>query len=64
MRMTSRFAAAATAALFLTGAVHAAGFPDHPIRILVGFGAGGASDIAARVIAAKMSDELGQQVVV
>jgi tripartite-type tricarboxylate transporter receptor subunit TctC len=55
---------AAAAALVVTGVVHGAGFPDHPIRILVGFGAGGASDIAARVIAAKMSDELGQQVVV
>jgi tripartite-type tricarboxylate transporter receptor subunit TctC len=39
-------------------------FPNHPIRILVGFGAGGASDIAARVIAKKMSEELGQQVLV
>lgn len=64
LKATSRRAAAAAAALLLTGAVHAAGFPDHPIRILVGFGAGGASDIAARVIAAKMSEELGQQIVV
>ena len=64
VKTTSRLAATAAAVLFLTAAGHAAGFPDHPIRILVGFGAGGASDIAARVIAAKMSDELHQQVVV
>jgi len=64
MRKATSRLVAATAVLFLTGAVHAAGFPVHPIRILVGFGAGGASDIAARVIAAKMSEELGQQVVV
>ena len=60
----TRILAATMASVFFTGAVHAAQFPDHPIRILVGFGAGGASDIAARVIAAKMSTELGQQIIV
>ena len=39
-------------------------FPTRSIRILVGFGPGGASDIAARVIAQKMGEELGQQVIV
>jgi tripartite-type tricarboxylate transporter receptor subunit TctC len=51
-------------ACLLTGAAAAAEFPDHPVRIIVGFGAGGVSDIAARVIANKMGDALGQQVVV
>jgi tripartite-type tricarboxylate transporter receptor subunit TctC len=51
-------------ALILAGAAQAAEFPDRPIRIVVGFGAGGASDIAARIIANAMSHELGQQVVI
>jgi tripartite-type tricarboxylate transporter receptor subunit TctC len=58
------WAVPALAIIVFAMAAQAAGFPDHPIRILVGFGAGGVSDIAARVIANKMSDALGQQVVV
>ena len=51
--------------LSLAGVVHAqSDFPNHSIRIVVGFGPGGASDVAARVIAKSMSDTLGQQVLV
>lgn len=39
-------------------------FPNHPIRIIVGFAAGGATDVAARIIAAKMSEQLGQTMIV
>ena len=39
-------------------------FPNKPIHFVVGFAAGGPSDIISRVIGAKMSEELGQQVVV
>jgi tripartite-type tricarboxylate transporter receptor subunit TctC len=55
---------AAALVVLLSGSAFAAEFPERPVRIIVGFGAGGASDIAARVIANKMSDALGQQVVV
>ncbi len=39
-------------------------FPTQPIRLIVGFPAGGASDVAARAIASQMTTQLGQQVVV
>jgi len=55
---------AAALVAVLAGPAFAAEFPERPVRIIVGFGAGGASDIAARVIANKMGDALGQQVVV
>jgi len=43
---------------------HAQDWPQHPIRIVVGFGAGGGTDIAARIIAEPLSKALGQPVVV
>jgi tripartite-type tricarboxylate transporter receptor subunit TctC len=39
-------------------------YPTHSIRIIVGFAAGGATDVAARILAAKMSEELGQSLIV
>jgi tripartite-type tricarboxylate transporter receptor subunit TctC len=39
-------------------------WPNKPVRILVGFGAGGGTDIIARVVAERLSETLGQQFVV
>jgi len=41
-----------------------AGYPDRPIRMLVGFAPGGGTDATARAISPKMSEILGQQVVI
>jgi tripartite-type tricarboxylate transporter receptor subunit TctC len=40
------------------------GFPNRPIRIVVGFTPGGQPDITARAIAMKLTETFGQQVIV
>lgn len=39
-------------------------YPSRPVRIIVGFTAGGSTDIAARVIGQWLSDRLGQQFII
>ena len=39
-------------------------YPARPVRIVVGFTAGGATDLSARFLAQKLSETIGQQVVV
>ena len=39
-------------------------WPSRPIRIMVGFGAGGGTDVATRIVAEPLGDVLGQRIVV
>ena len=56
--------ALACTALFATDAVHAQPFPSRPIRILIGYGPGGATDTLTRFYAAKLQGILNTAVVV
>ena len=42
----------------------AAGYPERPVRLILGTGAGAAPDVTARIYTAKMTELLGQQFVV
>lgn len=63
-RITRRALVAAAAMPFACPAIAQDGFPNRPIRMLVGFTPGGAVDIAARSFAPKMGELLGQPVVI
>lgn len=52
------------AAIALPCTLHAQAFPAKPIRVLVGFTPGAGVDIAVRLIGPKMTDTLGQQIIV
>jgi len=56
----------AAAALSMIGAACARAdeFPERPIRFVVGFGAGGPTDILARALANQLSESLGKKVIV
>src|SRR5262245_3428027 len=55
--------ALATLLLALSGAT-ATAFPDRPIKLVVPFPAGGATDTAARLVAKGMSSVLGQPILI
>jgi tripartite-type tricarboxylate transporter receptor subunit TctC len=56
--------AVAFAGTLSDAALAQAGYPNKTIHLVVGFGAGGPSDTVARVVGQRMSEILGQQIVV
>jgi tripartite-type tricarboxylate transporter receptor subunit TctC len=62
------FRRAAVASLVLLCAqfsiANAQDWPNKPVRVLIGFGAGGGTDVVTRIVADKLSAVLGQQFVV
>ncbi|WP_088142016.1 Bug family tripartite tricarboxylate transporter substrate binding protein [Achromobacter xylosoxidans] len=54
---------ATAASAFAMGSAQAA-YPDKPVRIVVGFSAGGTTDVIARIMAKELTESLGQSFVV
>jgi tripartite-type tricarboxylate transporter receptor subunit TctC len=54
----------ATAAMVVAGAAGAQSFPGRSVTLTVGFAPGGGTDTAARIIAQKLSENIGQPVIV
>lgn len=62
-----RIASAAVLALALGAAAPSQAqqdYPNRPVKLVIGFGAGGSTDIVGRIVAKHLTDKLGQPVVV
>ena len=59
-----RWALAVMALAAFTGTAPAQDYPNRPVRLIVPYGAGGASDVMARYLGQRLGDLLGQAVVV
>lgn len=55
---------AVAGAIFAATAVNAQNYPNKPVRVIVPFSAGGATDIVTRIVGQKLSEAWGQTVVV
>src|SRR5436305_2839156 len=59
--MPMRLLAAFVALMLSAATAFAQGYPNKPVRVVVGFAAGGPSDVIGRIVAQKLSEALGQQ---
>jgi tripartite-type tricarboxylate transporter receptor subunit TctC len=64
LRQLAAVAASVLALLAASQAAQAQAFPSRPLRIVVPFGPGTGSDLLARTVGAKLSESLGQPVVI
>ena len=59
-----RLLSAIVASLCLVCSAHALDYPNKPVRIMVGWAPGGITDVAARIVAQKLTEKWRQQVIV
>ncbi|MFM7609152.1 MAG: Bug family tripartite tricarboxylate transporter substrate binding protein, partial [Alphaproteobacteria bacterium] len=64
MKLNRRHVLIAGAVLAAPATLRAQDFPTRPIRIVVPFPAGGTTDLLARLFAQRMTETMGQSVVV
>ena len=62
--MLRKISGAVLGLLLATGGALAQSFPSKPLTMIIPFAAGGPTDVLGRVMAQRMSEILGQQVVV
>lgn len=63
-RKTNRCFCLYVVALLVHGIAHGQGYPAKPVRLVVGGPAGGGADIVMRPLAQRLTEQMGQQVVV
>src|SRR6266850_1361567 len=64
MRVRLQYCVLAMALALCPLAIAQAPYPNKPIRMIVPFAPGGASDFVARIVTQKLGDALGQQIVI
>ena len=60
----NKLVALAASALLATAAMAQSDYPNRPIKMIVGFTAGGSTDVIARVISEELAKRVGQPVIV